>query len=113
MADVVYIDEAEGIKRLMNNGKLYAEILAKFKSDTNPAALERAAVAADWENAQAQAHSIKGVAANLALHELCKHAGNIETQVKGKSLAPRSLEQFNACFAQTLLEVDKVIAKYA
>jgi len=35
MSDVVFINEEEGKKRVMNNGKFYAKLLAKFKADTN------------------------------------------------------------------------------
>jgi len=113
MAEIVYINEEEGKKRLMNNGKLYAKILTKFKTDTNIDDLITFADAQNWENAQSAAHTIKGIAANLSLTALFNDALDVETQLKGKSLNPVSLENLKACFAETMLQVDKVIAKYA
>jgi len=113
MGDIVYVDEEEGKKRLMNNAKLYAKVLAKFKSDTSLADFVAAAGDQDWEKAQAAAHAIKGVAANLSLIELARQSLDVENQVKGNALSPDSLESLKACYAETILQVDKVIAQYA
>ena len=113
MADVVYINEEEGKKRVMNNGKLYARLLTKFKTDTNLDALVSFADAQDWEKAQGAAHTIKGIAANLSLTELFNQSLDVETQIKGKSLKPESLENLKACFAETVIQVEKVIAQNA
>jgi len=113
MADAVYINEEEGKKRVMNNGKLYAKLLTKFKTDTNLNDLVTFAAAQDWEKAQGAAHTIKGIAANLSLTELFNQSLDVETQIKGKSLNPESLEKIKNCFAETLAHVDKVIAQYA
>ena len=113
MADVVYIDEEEGKKRVMNNGKLYAKLLTKFKSDTNLNDLVNFAEAQDWEKAQGAVHTIKGIAANLSLKELFNQSLDVETQIKGKSLKPESLENLKTCFAETLVQADKVIAANA
>ena len=114
MADVIYINEAEGIKRVMNNGKLYAKLLTKFKDDnTNLNDLIASVDVQDWEKAKAAAHTIKGVAANLSLTELFNQSMDIEAQVKEKSLNPESLEKMKTCYAGTLSAVEKVIAQYA
>ena len=113
MADIIYVDEEDGKKRVMNNGKLYARLLVKFKEGTNLDALIDSAGAQDWKNAQVAAHTVKGVAANLSLTELYKQSLDVETQLKGESLNPESLENLKICFAETLVEVDKVIVKYA
>ena len=112
MADVVYINEEEGKKRVMNNGKLYAKLLTKFKTDTNLDGLFSSVETQDWENAQAQAHTIKGLAANLSLTELFNQSLDVETQIKGKSVKPESLENLKACFNETLKSLEEVIAKY-
>jgi HPt (histidine-containing phosphotransfer) domain-containing protein len=113
MADVVYINEEEGKKRVMNNGKLYARLLTKFKNDTNLNDLIAFARAQDWEKAQSAAHTIKGIAANLSLTELFKQSLDLETQIKGKALKPDSLQSLEICFTQTLSAVDKVISQNA
>ncbi|MDR0498046.1 MAG: Hpt domain-containing protein [Treponema sp.] len=113
MADVVYINEEEGKKRVMNNGKLYAKLLTKFKTDTNLDDLASFAEAQDWEKAQAAAHTIKGIAANLSLTELFNQSLDVETQIKGKSVKSESLESLKACFTETIVVIDKVIAQNA
>ena len=113
MAEIVYINEEEGKKRVMNNVKLYVKLLNKFKTDTNLNDLKAFVDAQDWEKAQAEAHTIKGIAANLSLMELFRQSLDVETQIKGKSLKEESLESLKTCFAETLTEVDKVINQYA
>ena len=113
MADVVYINEEEGKKRVMNNGKLYARLLTKFKTDTKLDELIAAVGAGEWDKAQTQAHTVKGIAANLSLTELYNQSLDVETQVKGNSLNPESLENLKTCFTGTLAAVEEVIAKYA
>ena len=113
MADVVYINEEEGKKRVMNNGKLYAKLLSKFKTDTNLDNFEAFVDAQDWENAQAAIHTLKGVAANLSLTELFNQSLDAETQVKGKTLKSQSMDALKTCLAETFVHVEKVIAQYA
>jgi HPt (histidine-containing phosphotransfer) domain-containing protein len=113
MADVVYINAEEGKKRIMDNGKLYAKLLTKFKTDTNLSDLVTSASAQDWEKAQIAAHTLKGIAANLSLTELYNQSLDVETQIKGKSLNAEALDTIKACFAETLIHVEKVIAQNA
>jgi HPt (histidine-containing phosphotransfer) domain-containing protein len=113
MADIVYINEEEGKKRVMNNGKLYAKLLTKFKADTSLNDLSAFAEAENWEKAQAAAHTLKGIAANLSLTELFNQSLDVETQIKGKSLKNESLDKLKACFTETVVQAEKVIAQYA
>jgi HPt (histidine-containing phosphotransfer) domain-containing protein len=110
---IVYLNEEEGKKRVMNNTKLYVKLLTKFKAESNLDDLVSAAAAQDWEKAQAAAHTVKGVAANLSLTELYHQSLDVETQIKGKALKAESLESLKNCFAVTLTEIDKVIARNA
>jgi HPt (histidine-containing phosphotransfer) domain-containing protein len=108
--DVVYVNAAEGQKRVMNNAKLYHRLLAKFKAENNLNGLAAALNAGDYEKAQAAAHTIKGIAANLSLSELYKQSLDVETQIKGKSVAPDAMDTLSACFTATLEAIDKVLA---
>jgi HPt (histidine-containing phosphotransfer) domain-containing protein len=112
MADeVIYVNIAEGVKRVMNNTKLYVKLLAKFKTDTKLDDLQAGLEAGDWEKAQTAAHTLKGLAANLSLTELFKQTLELETQIKAKAVAPNQFETVQNVFAQTLQEADKVIAQ--
>ena len=110
MADVVYVNVEEGKKRVMNNGKLYAKLLTKFKTDTKIDGLAASVEDQDWDKAHAAAHTIKGLAANLSLTELFNQSLEIETQLKGKSIKGEALESLKSCFTETLSAVEKVIA---
>ena len=113
MAEIVYVNEEEGKKRVMNNGKLYAKLLTKFKADTNLNTLIDLTEAQDWEKAQVTIHTIKGIAANLSLTELFNRSIDVEAQIKGRALKPDAIEDLKTCYAETLIQVDKVIANNA
>ena len=109
--NVVYLDYADGVKRVMNNAKLYVKLLTKFKNDTRLDNLEAALTAGEMETAQTEAHTIKGVAANLSLAELFRQSLELETQIKAKAVEPNQMETLKAVFAATIQEVEKVIAE--
>jgi HPt (histidine-containing phosphotransfer) domain-containing protein len=109
MADeLVYINFDEGIKRVMNNAKLYVKLLAKFKTDTNLDELVAPLGAGDYEKAQVAAHTLKGVSANLSLAELFKQTLELENQIKARVVDPHQIEKVKITFADTIKEIDKV-----
>jgi HPt (histidine-containing phosphotransfer) domain-containing protein len=65
----------------------------------------------DMEKAQEQAHTIKGLSANLSLLELHKQILELENQIKAKSVDPGQFETVKAVYAATVQDVDKVIAQ--
>jgi HPt (histidine-containing phosphotransfer) domain-containing protein len=110
---VVYIDVADGVKRVMNNMKLYVKLLTKFRDDTKLDDLEGALAAGEMEKAQGAAHTLKGIAGNLSFAELYKQSLELETQIKAKSPTPAQIQTVKTVFAATLQEVNKVIAENA
>jgi HPt (histidine-containing phosphotransfer) domain-containing protein len=113
MADVIYINEEDGKRRVMNNVKLYTKLLTKFKDDVNINDLIAFTDAQDWEKAQGAVHTIKGLAANLSLTELFNQSLKVETQIKEKNFSSESMENLKNCFTETLVHVEKVIAQNA
>jgi HPt (histidine-containing phosphotransfer) domain-containing protein len=111
--DVVYINIEDGLKRVMNNAKLYAKLLAKFKENTNLNEVEDALAAGDMEKAKVAVHTLKGLSANLSLTELYKQTMEIESQIKSGSVKPDQLTIVKNAYSQSLIEIDKVIAQYA
>jgi len=109
--DVVYVNFDEGVKRVMNNAKLYVKLLTKFKTDTNLDELTATLSAGDMEKAQNHAHTIKGVSANLSLSELFKQILELENQIKARSVNPGQMEIVQNVFTATIQEVDKVITQ--
>lgn len=100
MSDVI-IDVEDGLKRVMNNGKLYARLLTKFKEDTNLKEMEDAITAGDMEKAKVSAHTLKGLAANLSLIALQKEALEIETQIKSGSFKPDQIDVIKNVYSVT------------
>ncbi|MCL2209049.1 MAG: Hpt domain-containing protein [Treponema sp.] len=114
MADgLVFINSDEGTKRVMNNTKLYAKLLGKFKEDTNITQLEAALKEGDLEKAQQAAHTLKGLAANLAFPEVYKQSLEIESQIKNKSVNPDQIGILLNIYSLTISEINKVIERYA
>jgi len=113
MADgAVYINIEEGLKRVVNNAGLYVRLLVKFKDDKNLNELETALAAGDLEKAQTYAHTLKGLSANLSLIELQKQSLEVESQIKLGSVKPDQVTIIKNVYTQTLVEIEKVIAKY-
>jgi HPt (histidine-containing phosphotransfer) domain-containing protein len=112
MADAVYVNFEEGLKRVMNNTKLYVRLLAKFKADTKLDELSAQLEAGDYEKAQITAHTVKGVAANLSLTELFERIRDLESQIKEKAVQPEALATVKTVFDETLKKLDEVVAQY-
>ena len=113
MADIIYVDQEDGKKRVMNNGKLYAKLLGKFRDETKLEPIFAALDAGNYEEAQGQAHTIKGITANLSIKDLNEKIVELEAQIKAKSVDPQIIETVKVSFANTLPEVEKVIAENA
>ena len=109
MADNIYLDFSEGVKRVMNNTKLYVKLLGKFRGETKLDDLEAALETGDFEKAQNIAHTIKGLAANLSLTELFKQSLELEMQLKEKKVCQSQMELLKITLEATIIEVDKVI----
>jgi HPt (histidine-containing phosphotransfer) domain-containing protein len=109
----IYINFDDGMKRMMNNGKLYARLLEKFKSNTSMADLELRLAAGDLEGAQISAHTLKGLAANLSLTELFERIRDLESRIKERAVPEDALDTVKSAYEETLKRLDEVIAKYA
>ncbi len=64
------INAAEGIHRFGNNEALFFRCLKKFPADPHFKDLQAAIHAQDYDSAFKHAHTLKGVAGNLALEDL-------------------------------------------
>ncbi|MDR1654906.1 MAG: Hpt domain-containing protein [Treponema sp.] len=113
--DIVYIDFDDGVKRVVNNAKLYITLLKKFKADFDikMTGLSTQLASGDMETAQVSAHTIKGASANLSLVELNKQVLELETQIKARNVASDQMGKVQAAFDETIKEIDKVIAQNA
>ena len=80
MENYMNLDDAMG--RLGNNKKLYAMLLKKFDGTAMLEDLKSKVAGGDVAGSQAQAHTIKGLAANLSLQDLREKAEAIELAIK-------------------------------
>lgn len=85
------IDHADAMERMMNNEALFKQLAQRYITDTNCEGFIEAMNAGDLERAYKQAHTLKGVAGNLAftqLYQLAEQAcdaltsGNVELATK-------------------------------
>jgi HPt (histidine-containing phosphotransfer) domain-containing protein len=97
----------------MNNKKLYARLLNKFKNENTLDAVFNALQSGNQEQAQIAIHTIKGIAANLSLIALYEQSKSLEVEIKAQAVQPESLETIKVCFAETLNSINKVLASYA
>lgn len=111
--DVVYVNVEDGMKRVMNNMKLYVRLITKFRNDTKLEGLEAAFAGGDMEKAQIETHTLKGLAANLSFSEMFKQCLALETLLKAGTMDQAQLETVKTVFTATLQDVDKVIAENA
>jgi len=111
--DIIYINVEEGSKRVMNNTKLYAKLLVKFKEDQSLNQMDAALTEGDSEKARTAAHTLKGLAANLSLTELYKQVAELEGQIKAGSVNSDQLPLVKNVYERTIIESEKVITQYA
>ena len=77
-----YMNVEDAMGRLGNNKKLYAMLLKKFNGTAMLEDLKNKLSGGDVVGSQSQAHTIKGLAANLSLQDLREKAEAVELALK-------------------------------
>ena len=100
-------DFDEGIKRMMNNKKLYIRLLTSFVDSDYMQKVRDSVAGGNPEEIRAAAHTMKGVAANLSLNALRYHLERMDHSVRDGVLdgLQTLLENIEASYARTLIEV--------
>jgi len=82
------IDMEKGLRHLAGNTKLYLKILNKFKNNQVDAVsrIQAAIDDNDYETAEREVHTLKGLAGNIGATNLQKTAGKVEAQAHDKSI---------------------------
>jgi CheY-like chemotaxis protein len=91
------IDVADGLRRVAGNKRLYRELLAQFaeKQSDASAQLSAALESGDRERAERIAHTVKGVAGNIGISQLCSAAERLERAIReGDAAVPAFLGKF-------------------
>ncbi len=76
------VDYVTAVKRMSDNSAFYAELLRLFFNDDPPQRLVAAFEKKDFNQAQLEAHSLKGTAANLGLTEISRIASEVHLNLK-------------------------------
>ena len=97
-----YIDLDDALARVGGNLGLYKRLLGRFIEGNNFEPLENAIKSGDMEEASRQAHSIKGVSANLSLVKIRTAALDLEQKIKGNLDCTESLAGLKQAFNETV-----------
>ena len=103
---------SEGIARMMNNRNLYVRLLTKFQATDNMEALRQAMQAGDPEKIRMEAHTLKGVAANLGLNGLSNKASDLDHAVRDGHMDTINalMQLIEDSYVKTMAEVAAYIA---
>ena len=82
MGNKTVISVEEGLKRVVNNEKLYHRLLGKFSGRKISAQIKDAAERKEYADAANSCHALKGLASNLAMHPLALSAAALEERLK-------------------------------
>jgi HPt (histidine-containing phosphotransfer) domain-containing protein len=77
-----HLDVADGLKRVMNNVKLYGRLLGKLNTRQMTAAILDAIESGDHEKIAQAAHALRGVTSNLGMPPLQQVADAVELAAK-------------------------------
>ena len=104
---------AEGIARMMNNRNLYVRLLTKFRDADNMTGLRTAASNSDAEKIRMEAHTLKGVSANLGLNNLSARAADLDHAVRDGHMekVPELMQLVEDSFARTMEEIIAFMAE--
>ena len=91
--EAVYIDIEDALKRVGGNKALYKKLLGRFVDGNYIEAIETALQGGNPEDTAREAHTLKGVSANLSLEKVRALSIELEEKVK-------SGEDCSACLAE-------------
>ncbi len=82
LAGILPLDYDGAVARFGGNEALYGRFLNKFLQDGTYDALKQAVAAQDYDQVERQAHTLKGVTANLGLQRLSEHSDHLVQAVR-------------------------------
>lgn len=106
-----YVNEVEGLGRVLNNKGLYVKMLGSFISKPYLEDLLGAIEKSDFQAATLTAHSIKGVAANLSFPALYEKMQALESELKNGQAQSFDLDGVKEIMEKTLTHINEIIAE--
>ncbi len=94
----------DGVSRVVNNRGLYAKLLIRFADSLGdaPDKIAEAVAAGNMEDAQMQAHTVKGTAANLGAELLAEAGKVLEAAIKDGSGVEPAIEELRKVLVETV-----------
>jgi HPt (histidine-containing phosphotransfer) domain-containing protein len=120
IAEVDYLNIEQGLALLGQDHRLYAHLLEHFDEQLNETFIPLVHLLHDlsqgdddsWVLAQQTAHSLKGVAGNLAANTLAKYATELDTLLKKKIAPPAHLiDLFHEAIISTQTQIRQWISE--
>lgn len=104
-------DFNEGIGRIMNNRNLYIKLLNSFLNGDYMLKLRNSVEANDPDQIRQEAHTLKGVAANLSLNGLAAKASDLDHAVRDGQLdqVASMMMLIEASYEKTVAEIHAYI----
>ncbi len=91
----------DGVARVVNNRGLYAKLLVRFSDSLGdaPEKIVQAIADGNMDDAQMQAHTIKGTAANLGAEALAEAGRVLEAAIKDQTGVEPAIEELKKVLA--------------
>jgi PAS domain S-box-containing protein len=97
LPEIAGINQADGLKRVVGNKRLYRDLLAQFAAKQDDAAtrISAAIESGDLKLAERIAHTVKGVAGNMGIGQVFAAAEKLERAIRDADpIDPAPLEEF-------------------
>ena len=106
-----YIDVDDALARVGGNMALYKRLLGRFVDGNLYEELEKALQKGDLEESTRQAHSLKGVSANLSLVKVNSLSVELETLVKNSADYSLCMAELKQAFDITLEKIAELLSQ--
>ena len=103
-----YIDLNDALSRIGGNMSLYKRLLGRFIEGNHFEELERALQSGNMEDSARQAHSLKGVSANLSLAKIRAISIELEQLIKDNADYSACLEELRQAYAVTVEKISEI-----
>lgn len=107
-SDTVYIDVDDALKRVGGNRALYKKLLGRFVDGNYFELIENAIKSGSKEDSARQAHTLKGVSANLSLERVRALSLALEEKIKSGEDCSGSLADLKEAYGATLQKIAEV-----
>ena len=104
-----YFDLDDALSRIGGNMSLYKRLLGRFIEGNHYEELERALQSGDMVEAAHQAHSLKGVSANLSLTKIRSISVELEQLIKDNADYSECLAQLKQAFITTVEKAAEIM----